>query len=894
MQLAEAKKLDPTNPFIVAFEERIAIFEKKGAQSEEGAKAPSKPQEGPAGGTAELVKTEQAEGKTSPERAEETLRQQIEAEYKERYTQELRKAEEQAAKIVAEERAQLEQQQKSLEAKHDRQVEELRKQLEREYRQKSEEEVAKAEQQLQQKYQSELAAHENELKTQMAAQYATDWQQLEERLKQEQEEILEKERKSFQEREQQMVKDFEAKLLAEVGKTESVLRERNLGQQKIEEDKLRQALAGELQAALAKEREALLLQFNNKRAALEESFAAKEQKLKEEAERRLEVQVALMKKKEAADVGHKREALRGEIETELRAKFEAQMTEERERIKHEASKEIDAASQKVRQEQDRKLMEEEREKLAKKEKELERIHKQQLAEARKQLEEEFNGKLEERLAADEQRLGQQSKDKMAAAEKEIASRFREQHDAELKNLKERLQQQQAALVEKERIAFQEREHAMKEKFDLKLLESLRKTEALFREQNVQQQQIEAEKIRAQLTAEFQSNLNRERELMKQQTEATKASLEASFVTKQHDLQAQGDRYVQEQVAVLKKKMEDEFERERADLRKDLEAEYQQKYEERIREERTRIQQTAERELTEERRKLQEEHDTMLSQQNEKLQRIRSELRTEMEETFFRRMERVAQEYDHKMELLGVKVPATAKGREELYREKMRTCYRDGEPSVEDAKMLMELKELLEITFDQHLAIESDIRLELYVANVEKKILSGAMKLGDADPLENIKRKFRISAEEANKLEPYFLSRFQHLARKARILLVDDDLMLLDSMQDLLGDAGSQVVTAPDIKTGLEKLSAEPVDLILSDIKFGAGELDGFQFFKMVQEKPQWRNLPFVFMSALQDGVIIRSGVQLGVDDYLTKPIDPDLLVAVIEGKLKRYRAFDRN
>lgn len=893
MQLAEAKKLDPTNPFIVAFEERIAIFEKKGPQGEEAVKEPSKGENALPGKQEAVEKVAQAE-EPGQERLEQNLRQQIETEYKERYTQELRKAEEEAAKLVADERAKIEQHQQALQAKHDRQIEELRKQLEREYRQKSEEGVAKAEQQLEHKYQTELSARENELRTQMAAQYATDWQQLEERLKQEQEEVLEKERKSFQEREQKMVKQFEEKLLAEVEKTESVLRERNLGQQKIEEDKLRQSLAGELQMALAKEREALLLQFNNKRAALEESFAAKEQKLKEDGDRKLEVQLALMRKKEAAEFEQKREALRGEIEGELREKFEKEVAEERKRIQHETSKEIDAASQKVRQEEDRKLLEEERAKVAEHEKELEKKHKQQLVDARKQLEEEFNRKIEERVSSEEKRLEKHSKEELTKAEKDLASRLKEQHDAELKALKERLGHQQADLVEKERIAFQEREHAMKEKFDLKLLESLRKTEALFREQNVQQQQIEAEKIRAQLTAEFQANLNRERELMKQQTEATKASLEASFVTKQHELQSQSDRYIQEQSTGLKKKMEEEFEREKAALRKEFEAEYGQKYEERIGEERGRIQQAADKELAEGKRKLQEEHEAMIAKQNENLQRIRSELRSEMEETFFRRMERVAQEYDHKMELLGVKVPATSAGRVELYREKMRACYTEGEPSVEDAKMLMELKELLEITFDQHLAIESDVRLELYVANVEKKILSGSMKLGDADPLETIKRKFRISAEEANKLEPYFLSRFQRLAMKARILLVDDDVMLLESMHDLLTESGYQVVTAPDIKAGLEKLSTEPVDLILSDIKFGAGELDGFQFFKMVQEKPQWWNLPFVFMSALVDGVIIRSGVQLGVDDYLTKPIDPDLLVAVIEGKLKRYRTFERN
>jgi DNA-binding response OmpR family regulator len=92
---------------------------------------------------------------------------------------------------------------------------------------------------------------------------------------------------------------------------------------------------------------------------------------------------------------------------------------------------------------------------------------------------------------------------------------------------------------------------------------------------------------------------------------------------------------------------------------------------------------------------------------------------------------------------------------------------------------------------------------------------------------------------------------------------------------------------------MELLRKNAVDLILSDIKFGDTDFGGFEFFKAVQAKPEWRSVPFIFMSALTDGVIIRSGVQLGVDDYLTKPIEPELLIAVVEGKLKRYGSLAR-
>jgi len=123
--------------------------------------------------------------------------------------------------------------------------------------------------------------------------------------------------------------------------------------------------------------------------------------------------------------------------------------------------------------------------------------------------------------------------------------------------------------------------------------------------------------------------------------------------------------------------------------------------------------------------------------------------------------------------------------------------------------------------------------------------------------------------------------------------VDDDLLLLQTLDDLLSNVGYQIVPAESVAAAMEYLKSSPVDLILSDIKFNESDLDGFQFYMAVQAQPHLRKIPFIFMSSLRDGVIIRSGVQLGVDDYLTKPVDPDLLTAVIEGKLKRFRNFDR-
>jgi DNA-binding response OmpR family regulator len=179
-----------------------------------------------------------------------------------------------------------------------------------------------------------------------------------------------------------------------------------------------------------------------------------------------------------------------------------------------------------------------------------------------------------------------------------------------------------------------------------------------------------------------------------------------------------------------------------------------------------------------------------------------------------------------------------------------------------------------------------------VQNVERLIVGGELDMNNTGGLEKLKVRYRVSAEESAKLEQYLRSSAQRLSTKGRVLIVDDDLLMLQSLDALLTDSGFHTVAVESVDQALELLKTMAVDLILSDIKFADGQPDGFQFFISVQSQPHLRKVPFIFMSSLRDGVVIRSGIQLGADDYITKPIDPDYLVAAVEGKLKRYRALE--
>jgi len=106
--------------------------------------------------------------------------------------------------------------------------------------------------------------------------------------------------------------------------------------------------------------------------------------------------------------------------------------------------------------------------------------------------------------------------------------------------------------------------------------------------------------------------------------------------------------------------------------------------------------------------------------------------------------------------------------------------------------------------------------------------------------------------------------------KKNLLLVDNDPKSLRVMEVSLRKAGFSVTTAVNGLDGLEKVRISPPELILSDTKMP--EMDGFEFCRALKQDPKLSTVPFIFLTA-QKGIDYKvKGLELGVDDYLTKPI----------------------
>jgi DNA-binding response OmpR family regulator len=106
---------------------------------------------------------------------------------------------------------------------------------------------------------------------------------------------------------------------------------------------------------------------------------------------------------------------------------------------------------------------------------------------------------------------------------------------------------------------------------------------------------------------------------------------------------------------------------------------------------------------------------------------------------------------------------------------------------------------------------------------------------------------------------------------------------LSVLLELLGQAGYEVLIAEDGESALDRASYARPDLILLDVLMP--ELDGFATCARLKSQPETRDIPVIFMTALADTVDKVRGFDAGAVDYVTKPFQPDELLARVRTHL---------
>lgn len=119
----------------------------------------------------------------------------------------------------------------------------------------------------------------------------------------------------------------------------------------------------------------------------------------------------------------------------------------------------------------------------------------------------------------------------------------------------------------------------------------------------------------------------------------------------------------------------------------------------------------------------------------------------------------------------------------------------------------------------------------------------------------------------------------------KILVIEDNEEVRENLEEILELSGYQVTAAEDGKVGVEKALTNPPDLILCDVMMP--HLDGFGVLNILSKKSATSNVPFIFLTAKTEKSDFRRGMNLGADDYVTKPFYKDELLDVIETRLEK-------
>lgn len=125
--------------------------------------------------------------------------------------------------------------------------------------------------------------------------------------------------------------------------------------------------------------------------------------------------------------------------------------------------------------------------------------------------------------------------------------------------------------------------------------------------------------------------------------------------------------------------------------------------------------------------------------------------------------------------------------------------------------------------------------------------------------------------------------------KSKIMVVDDEMHIRELVRFYLDKAGFDTIEAANAEEALDIVENQYIDLAVVDIM-----MPGMDGFELVEQMRQYREFPVIMLTAKSQSKDKLRGFSLGIDDYVTKPFDPDELMARVKTILKRYSLNSSN
>jgi DNA-binding NarL/FixJ family response regulator len=149
----------------------------------------------------------------------------------------------------------------------------------------------------------------------------------------------------------------------------------------------------------------------------------------------------------------------------------------------------------------------------------------------------------------------------------------------------------------------------------------------------------------------------------------------------------------------------------------------------------------------------------------------------------------------------------------------------------------------------------------------------------------------LAVPSPNHARLYFAAAGRQVEAVEKILVIDDDAMMRRQITALLAAEGYDTVEARNGREGVTLAAKEKPSLVLCDITMP--EMNGHRVLEAVRADGAIAHLPFIFLTGWGEKEDLRTGMNLGADDYLVKPVEPAELLAAVRTRLRRHQSAGR-
>ncbi|MGD0035656.1 MAG: response regulator, partial [Bacteroidota bacterium] len=214
-----------------------------------------------------------------------------------------------------------------------------------------------------------------------------------------------------------------------------------------------------------------------------------------------------------------------------------------------------------------------------------------------------------------------------------------------------------------------------------------------------------------------------------------------------------------------------------------------------------------------------------------------------------------------------KVKRASKEALETYKQALLIVWSDGQKTEEEVHELQDLRQSLYITAEEHETLDRQAKLECYIFLL-KHLLQHASQIEVKESLAELRKSFDVSNSDQVVIDANLVVLKEKKVKKWKIAVIDDDEQILPLMKEMLVQAKYNVAGFSTSDEAYEFLKKENVDLILCDISLETSTMNGFLFYEKIRELRHLQQVPFVFITGLNDDVLMRAGKEIGVDDFL--------------------------